>query len=257
MPEDEGGQQQQATQTQTEQTATETKKLAGKFDSPEALETAYKELEKKLGGQAKPKPSTDPTDILSAPKEPAPSEFSSYDDLVKAAGYDTTKLYAKWAEGADLDDFYAKAAKRLGVSKTLAKEITDTKLGAVKSRQEAAMKVAVDAAGGQEKFEALRTFMANLSPDEQAEYRAAVNNPATTKYGIQSLAERYNQSIGAEGSGQLATGNTPPRSGAGFTNFNDYAKALEQKARGKADQATLNKIKNTPQSVIDLANRPG
>lgn len=254
MAEDGGGNQAALAAPVQEQ---ETKKYAGKYDTPEALETAYKALETKLGSQqTKPKPSSDPNDIMAATPN-TPTEFSSYDDLVKSTGYETTNLYKKWSGGEDLDDFYAKASKRLGVSKSLAKEITDTKLGAFKARNDAAMKTAVDAAGGQDQFDALRNFMGTLDPSEQSEYRAAVNNPATTKFGIQSLVERYNHSIGADGGGKLAGGRPPSAVGGGFSNFNDYAAALKLKSQGRADQGTLAKIKNTPESVIDLVNRPG
>lgn len=237
----------------------EPKKYAGKFESPEKLEEAYKALEKKLG-QPKPKPSEsqDPSDILSPPKPQPVSDDMSYNDIVKGVGYDPGNMYAKWAETGEVpDDFFNKVKSKFGFPKSLVKDMVNSQFATHRSRVESATQKAIEVAGSAEAWDSLKAWSANLPPQQLQSLRAVINNPDTTDIGVEKLKRLYNEHIGAGGSRPLASGSTPTDSGRGFTKFEDYANALTLKAAGKADSATLEKLKHTPQSVIDRANRPG
>lgn len=140
-----------STEKPQETPAPETKKFAGKYDSPEALEQAYIELQKKLGA---PKDGEKPAETVTPDEAQGAAEKAGVDlDAVSkeyldkgAISEDTYKaLEAKGLKRSDVDGYIAGQA---AVAKQI---VTD---------------VAAVFGGEQKMAEAFDWFKANLSDDE-------------------------------------------------------------------------------------------
>jgi len=190
-----------------EEEAAKPKKLAGKYDSPEQLEKAYQELQRKLGQKAE----------QSAPPEapaPAPEEYTQergvevYGETVataiEAAEINPFEMAAKLEAGEDVATYVDALVEKGG----LPRDLVETYLAGVKPQApattEAAKAVSLNenpeavaalrqSVGGDAAFEQLSRWAgANLSDAEKADYQAAVDsgNVLAAQWALRAIQAR-------------------------------------------------------------------
>lgn len=148
-------------------TPPEDKPLAGKFKTPEELEKAYLELQKKLGET----PPTDTPPKTEDDKETPPAEDTKF----VVAGQDVSKFSKMFAETGKLDDTAYEELAQMGFPK----EAVDAYIAG----QTAPAKIAEDeikavkaVAGGDEGYSQLISWAAtHLSPEEIATFNKAID----------------------------------------------------------------------------------
>jgi hypothetical protein len=197
----------QGDEVEAEQEQGEQRPLAGKFKSPEDLEKAYLELQKKLGQRA----DSTVKDSLTAEPEPIEVKPLTREESVEAWG--ESVVTAAEQEGIDLqewcNDLYAgkdtserrgKLAAALGLPETLIERYEAGSLAAVAPKEQAAAGLSDEdvasiraMAGGDAKFAELSQWaLANLTEAELADYNDAVNtgNPAAARAAVRWLQSK-------------------------------------------------------------------
>lgn len=186
------------------------KKLAGKFDSPEALEAAYQQLERKLGEKGA---------VQQAP--PAAVEIEAYTPergrevygetvatAIEAAGVNPFEMAAKVEAGEDVAAFVDALVDKGGLPRPLveaylqgvrppAAPAATAPAGSINDSPElvAALRQSI---GGDAAFQKLSEWAAipgNISPAELSEYQAAVDsgNVQATQWALRAFQARASQ----------------------------------------------------------------
>tara|TARA_B100001287_G_C22512712_1_gene449023 strand:+ start:21 stop:773 length:753 start_codon:yes stop_codon:yes gene_type:complete len=167
--------------------------LAGKFKDTESLESAYLELQKKLGS------STETTEEPESPDEPVDAETSDF-------------LETLWNESKD--EFSQETLDAL--SNMNANQIADMYLDYRESVQNNSapsefsdedINALQQSAGGEKEYTAMLEWAkTNLSEQEIEMYDAVMGrgDPQSAFFAIQALSYRYNDSVGSDG--QMLTG---------------------------------------------------
>ena len=200
--------------------------LAGKYKNAEELEKAYIELEKKLGQQsdspeANSEPESEPEKVEDTPEEAAQfailedlwdqatSEKGEYskdtlDKLDKLSNREIAQLHLEWKKDA--------------ASKYIPKP-PDFSPKDVESLQ--------SIVGGKEKYaDMLKWANSNLKPQEIDMFDTIMDrgDPLAAFFAVNSLANRYNDSVGYEG--KMLTGNAPKQSGQTFRSQAEVVEAM-------------------------------
>lgn len=163
-------------------------KLAGKFESPEDLEKAYLELQKKLGGQEKPAQKANASEEMTEEKA---------DELITAAGLDLDEFSDYFAENGELSEDHYEALEKAGIPR----EYVDNYIDGVRAAAEQHRDNIMEKVGGQETFQAMSQWaVANLSRAELAAYNKAVESGDMTvvENAVLGLAYRYQQEVGRD-----------------------------------------------------------
>ena len=177
-----------------EQREAEQEPLAGKFKTPEELEKAYLELQKKLG-QDTPEPTEEPSEEQPEASEEAPVEEEEVEisDVGKALR-DYSKEYE---ENGSLSDETVEALSNMD-SKELVKEYLKFYQENAAQQQQQQVKAADEAAilqsvGGAEAYQELVGWAANnLAQEEISDFNGVVNsgNTAAIKFAVEALRNR-------------------------------------------------------------------
>lgn len=196
-----------------QQTAEEPQLLAGKFKSPQDLEKAYQELQRKLGQRGQDPAAEESTE---APAGPAPEQYTPelgkqlYGDTVataiEAAEINPLEMAQKVEAGEDVSAYVDALVEKGG----LPREVVQTYLDGVKPQQppatdgQAAALSDADVAelkavvGGEEQFQQLSQWAkANFDQEELADYNAAVNSgKAAARFALKQLQARASATSG-------------------------------------------------------------
>lgn len=186
--------------------------LAGKYKNAQELEKAYIELEKKLGEKSEPTSEEESSD------EPQAEEKSDTDNEPNDVN-----------DFAFLDDFYKQASSEKGdVSNEMIEKISkmsnqDLAKNFLQWRQDAEsrympipemsdqdVKELKGVAGGEENYgKMLQWAQSNLTQQEVDMFDSVMSrgDVASAFFAINSLSQRYNDSVGYEG--RMLTGNAP------------------------------------------------
>lgn len=190
-----------------EQSEAEAEPLAGKFKTPEELEKAYLELQKKLG-QETPETEKEPAEEQPEASEEAPVEEEAEVSDVGKALRDYSKEYE---ENGSLSDEAVEALSAMD-SKELVKEYLKFYQENAAQQQQQQVKVADELAilqsvGGPEAYQELVGWAAgNLAQEEISDFNGVVNsgNTAAIKFAVEALRNRR---VAAEGNeAPLVTG---------------------------------------------------
>jgi hypothetical protein len=177
----------------------EQRPLAGKFKSPEELEKAYLELQKKLGQRATEEPKAPPAEARPLSRDEA---VAGYGETVVAAaeqeGIDLAQWDAAVQRGEDTSALRDKLAGALGLPATLIERYEQAFRPAAVEPAAAGLSdedaAAIRAeAGGDAKFQQLSQWaLANLTEAELADYNDAVNtgSAAAARAAVRWLAGR-------------------------------------------------------------------
>ena len=229
-------------EAETEQQAAEAPQLlAGKFKSPQELERAYQELQRKLGQRGQGPAAEESTE---EPAGPGPEQYTPelgkqlYGDTVataiEAAEINPLEMAQKVEAGEDVSAYVDALVEKGG----LPREVVQTYLDGVKPQQAAATNSQAAAlsdadvtelkatVGGEEQFQQLSQWaIANFDQQELADYNAAVNgSKAAARFALRQLQARASATSG-EGAKepQLIGGGTPAKTDA----FETQQQAIE------------------------------
>lgn len=186
------------------------KKLAGKFDSAEALERGYQELERKLGEKAPEQQAPPPVAEVEAytPERGREVYGETVATAIEAAGVNPFEMAQKVAAGEDVAAFVDALVDKGGLPRPLveaylqgvkpqAAPAAAEPAGSINDNPElvAALRQSI---GGDAAFQALSQWAAvpgNISPAELAEYQAAVDsgNVPAAQWALRAFQARASQ----------------------------------------------------------------
>ena len=197
--------------------------LAGKYKSAEDLESAYIELQKKLG---------EPKEEVSNETEETVSEETTEESKEEEP---------KDKESSVLDSLWEQRDNKDGFSDDVLKELASTNPGELakeylKYRQANQPQALTDenisqlmeSAGGEEKYNTIVGWAKNnLSEQEQKMYDTVVDrgDPLACYFALQALMGRYNDAVGTDG--RMLTGKPPSSAGDVFKSQAEMVKAME------------------------------
>jgi hypothetical protein len=253
--------------------ASEPVKLAGKYDTPEALNTGFKELHTKVYGEdapvptfadatatekayraletvhgklsavpkvepkAAPTPSVGSGDLtIGAPPEDDPDE----DAILAKAGLNKDEVFKQYAEHRKLTDVQAAALKKVGygpkMADRIARGIYAEKTLDLRVKEDHLIE-GIKAAGGPEEFKNLNLWASvNLPEAEIADYNVILkSNPAAMPRIIKLIAASHAEAVGAGKAQPLVTGGGGggPTGGTPRT-LAEYTDLVRRAARGDA-----------------------
>lgn len=167
--------------------------LPEKFNSPEDLAKAYKELESKLGKEQAPK--ADPAPKADNQPTDATGLSIEQQDALKKSGIDMEAIRNEYAKNQSLsDDTYA-ALEKAGFTRT----DVDAYIEGQKAIVERIRQDAFALVGGEETFTAMQGWArANLSKSEIAAFNRLVSDPDTRETAILGLHAKYIRANGKE-----------------------------------------------------------
>jgi hypothetical protein len=194
--------------------------LAGKYKSAEDLESAYIELQKKLG-EPKEEVSDETEETVSEEKE-EPEEEESKESSV---------LDSLWEQRDNKDGFSDEVLKELASTNPgeLAKEyLRYRQANQPQSLTDENISQLMESAGGEEKYNQIVGWAKNnLSDQEQKMYDTVVDrgDPLACYFALQALMGRYNDAVGTDG--RMLTGKPPSSAGDVFKSQAEMVKAME------------------------------
>lgn len=142
--------------------------LPEEFDTPEEFAEAYAKMQEKKGSDEEDDEVGD-----DEPTGPTSEERAAAEEATKKAGLDLAEVSAEWRESGELSGETYAALEAAGYPP----EMVDVYIDGLVSRTNAVVYAAYDAVGGEEAYAEMIEWAAdNLSPEEQAEFDAAVNS---------------------------------------------------------------------------------
>jgi len=197
--------------------------LAGKYKSAEDLESAYIELQKKLG----------------EPKEEASNETE--ETVSEETTEESKEEETKDKESSVLDSLWEQRNNKDGFSQDVLKELASTNPGELakeylryrqtnqpQSLTDENISQLMESAGGEEKYNTIVGWAKNnLSDQEQKMYDTVVDrgDPLACYFALQALMGRYNDAVGTDG--RMLTGKPPSSAGDVFKSQAEMVKAME------------------------------
>ena len=157
-------------------------KIAGKFESVEDLEKAYKELERKLGQEAKPKAEEKPTE-------------DQAQDAVDRAGLNMDDMSNYYYQNGELSEDHYSALEKAGIPR----EYVDAYIEGIEAQMTAAQGEIMSKIGGPEQFSEMTEWAkSNMDPQEIARYNRAIDSgdPDIMEQAVLGLAYRYSKEVG-------------------------------------------------------------
>ena len=194
--------------------------LAGKYKDANELETAYKELEKKLGEKSEPvseEPESKTETEEEAPKETEPNfldqlwEEGSNDKLSK-------ETFEKLSKMNPVDVAKLAMQQRSAMQKApQSREFTDQDVQQIHGL-----------VGGSDNYNNMMTWANQNVPEQEINMYDAVmdtGNPQAAYFAVQALALKYQDASGKDG--QLVTGKAPKSTSDVFNSQQEMIKAME------------------------------
>jgi hypothetical protein len=225
--------------TATETSApTQPRKWAGKFESPEALETAYAEAQKLIGQR----------------------RIDSPESLAEKAGIKLEELTSTYLADGKLPPAALEALERAGIGKAFAERIVQGEAARVQQAQSAVERVVqqvTEIAGGQvQRDTVLNWAAANMPKAEIESMNTRLNDPAQAVSAIRELMFMHQQAVGAGKARPLVSGIAPVAEAPGFTSTDQVVAAMAQARRqGYIDESLRRRIANTPEHIMQGRNR--
>jgi hypothetical protein len=210
--------------------AQEHSQYAGKFKSAEDLEKAYLELQKKLGQkETDESSSTDETESDDGNTE----EQETESPVAKRVSFLKEASEEYYSNDNQLKPETIEKLKEMPSEELIEAYLELQKNNPVTQSQPLsadAAKTIVDSVGGQDAYNDTLAWAAdNLKPEEVAAYDNVVNsgNKDAIFFAVQSLNQRYKDSVGFEG--QQVSGKAPKSSVKGFRSNAELATAISDR----------------------------
>ena len=237
------------------------------YATVEIAESAYKDFEKLIHSQAKPKEDpkpkpkdTKPSGLKLASDPVEPDDDATIDQVLEKAGLDGEELATTFkADGKLSGEQYAKLNK-LGYPKSAVNAFMQGQqsTAALAEAEQAGMrKSGVAIAGGNEQWENLTAWAkSNYDADERADLDERLAKPNRYKGAIKQMLSDHREAMGAGKAQSLVSGDSPAASGAGFTDHEEFVaaaeKAMTARQSGQPIVALEKKIAATDDSVINI-----
>ncbi len=238
---------------QAEEQAQQEKRLAGKYDSVDALEKAYLELQSKFG---------DRSDNQAAPTPEPQQEDRGFsvergiEEIVQAAGLRDEDIITQWQQNRQLLPEQYEAFKRQGYGK----EVVDTFIAGQEAQaagrqaaQDNMKNDAMNLCGGESKYDMLMAWAETAYDEGQKQLiNERLADPRQYQGAIKEMLFDWDAKVGADRSASLAQpGSAPAPDASGFTSTHEVLQAMaELKAKGYADDVLAAKLSNTPDHLI-------
>lgn len=228
--------------TPKETPAAETPLIAGKFKTHAELETAYAELEKKLGA-----PKTE-----EAPAAPAVTTEADAQATAEKAGVDYAALVTEFGEKGELSEATYKKLTDGGIPK----EMVDGYIAGQLAIADQLTSTLASDVGGKEQLSALLNWATtNLSEAEAAAYNAVIDtkNVQAAKDAIAGIKAKFVAANGIEPN--LIGGETAPSQGVKPFETNAEMVAAMRDKRYNKDAAYTREVFARVQARIDARKR--
>ena len=192
--------------------------LAGKYKDAQELETAYKELEKKLGEKSEPV-SEEPESKTETEEEAPESASNILDDIWNEGQTDkvSKETFEKLQKMDPVEVAKMAMEARSKAQQPQAREFTDQDVQQIHGL-----------VGGQENYNNMMSWaQQNVSEQEVNMYDAVMElgNPLAAYFAVQSLALKYQDQSGKDG--QMITGKAPKSTADVFNSQQEMIKAME------------------------------
>ena len=194
--------------------------LAGKYKDPKDLETAYKELEKKLG--EKSEPASDETESETEPEEEAPKDTDpNFLDQLWEEGTTSKITKETFDKLSKMDP--VEVAKMAMQQRSQAQQVPQSREFTDKDVQQIHGLV-----GGEENYNNMMGWANQNVPEQEVKMYDAVMDKGDTLaayFAVQAMALRYQDKVGKDG--QLVTGKAPKQTSDVFQSQQEMVKAME------------------------------
>jgi len=189
--------------------------LAGKYKDPKELETAYKELEKKLGEKSEPDSPKEESE--NEPKDEGPKEYENLLDQLWDEGTNSKLSKETFEKIQKMDPLeVAKMAmqQRNKQQEPQSRDFTEQDVQQIHSL-----------VGGSENYQNMMGWATQNVPEQEVSLYDAVmdkGDPLAAYFAVQAMALRYQDSVGRDG--QMVRGKAPKQTS---DVFNSQAELIE------------------------------
>lgn len=197
--------------------------LPDKFETPEDLAQAYRELERKLSGSTS---ESVPENDEGTPPPQTPTPQPNIDEAKKALadqGLDYNKYYNEYLENSTLSE---QSYKELG-EKGMSTDMVDSWIQGQQAISEKIVEIAYNSVGGEEQYKTLIEWAGNsLSTNEVNAFNRALEseNPDDSLFAIKSLNAQYQMANGS--SPNLLQGSTGTTGSDAFQSLAQMSEAM-------------------------------
>jgi len=202
----------------------ESPKLAGKFESPEALEKAYLELQSKMGQKAPETPPKAPENPLAIKSEAEAAK------VVESANLSMDDLQTHYNEHGSLSADHYSALAKSGLDEATVNGFIGEIAEARGAKQAAASNQIFESVGGEEAYVAMVDWAkGNLSAPEIASYNKATDSGdlGLIQLATQGLHAKYKGAVGSGGTDGFIAGQSKAPSGiSGFESQAEMVKCF-------------------------------
>lgn len=196
--------------------------LAGKYKDPKDLETAYKELEKKLGEKSEPASDETKSETEPEPEEEAPKDTEpNFLDQLWEEGTTSKITKETFDKLSKMDP--VEVAKMAMQQRSQAQQAPQAREFTDKDVQQIHGLV-----GGEENYNNMMGWANQNVPEQEVKMYDAVMDKGDTLaayFAVQAMALRYQDKVGKDG--QLVTGKAPKQTSDVFQSQQEMVKAME------------------------------
>ena len=199
--------------------------IGGKFKSQEDLLKAYEELQRKMSSGE----STDEEDTSEEPVEGSDEEAVESEEVVSPAREAIDAASKAFEETGELSDESLESLTKLSSEDLIKAYMESYKTQTVQAQQQQMAQADSDAiiknAGGVDQYnEMVQWASENFSADEIASYNQATQNPASARFAVEALQNRFQSANGFEA--KLVTGGKAAPKSKAFRSHAELARAI-------------------------------
>ena len=190
--------------------------LAGKYKDPKDLETAYKELEKKLG--EKSEPDLPKEESKNETKDEGPKEYDNLLDQLWDEGTNSKLTPETFEKLKKMDPIeVAKMAMQQRQRQPASRDFTENDVKQIHGL-----------VGGEDNYKNMMGWAVQNVPEQEVNLYDAVmdkGDPLAAYFAVQAMALRYQDSVGKDG--RLVRGKAPKQTSDVFNSQAEMVKAME------------------------------
>ena len=211
--------------------------LAGKYKDPKDLETAYKELEKKLGEKSEPDSPKEESE--NETKDESPKEYENILDQLWDEGTNSKLTPETFEKLKGMDPIeVAKMAMQQRKQQPQSRDFSEQDVKQIHGL-----------VGGEENYKNMMGWATQNVPEQEVKLYDAVmdkGDPLAAYFAVQAMALRYQDQVGRDG--QMVKGKAPKQTSDVFNSQQEMVKAMED-PRYNDDpayrEAILNKLERS------------
>ena len=206
------------------------KKWAGKYDTPEALESAYGEAQKLISSRQK---------------------IENITDLGERVGMDMSEAVNTFMADGKLNiaQLLSELAQRFVEGEASRIQVMQHEVERVKTEVE-------NIAGGRSQLETVLNWAASTMTKAEIEsFNTKLNDSKSAISAAREITFLHQKAVGSGNARPLVQGMTPPSEAQGFTSVNDVVRAMSMvRKQGYVDESTRRRLANTPKKFMQGMN---